>query len=423
MFGFKKYEIIIAWRYLMSKRRQGGISIIAWYALVGVVIGVATLIIVQAVMIGFRQEFVEKIIGANSHLSIYKTNTLDNNSKLFSKQETESIINILSNKENLRAAYPLIKGQVLSNYKGKNLGVEVFGLEYNNLLKNELIKYPIYSKGDIKRFQDGVALGAQLARKLGLTIGDQVKLISPDGAVSVFGTLPRVSIFNVVYIFSVGRYDIDSTRIYMPIKFAQEFFNKEGKADMIEVLINNPFSVERFKESIIEISKNDYIFWSWKDRTAAFLDALDLERRVMFLILSLIILIAAMNIISGMVMLVKNKGRDIGILRSMGLTKNSILRIFFICGSLIGIIGTIIGFIIGVLFVNYISEIQSMLEYFLGSSVWNPELRFLTQVPAILRLEDTIFVVIVSLSISFIITYFPARKAANLDPVDALKYE
>ena len=143
----------------------------------------------------------------------------------------------------------------------------------------------------------------------------------------------------------------------------------------------------------------------------------------MFLILSLIILIAAMNIISGMVMLVKNKGRDIGILRSMGLTKNSILRIFFICGSLIGIIGTMIGMIIGVLFVNYISEIQSVVEYFIGSSVWNPELRFLTQVPAILRLEDTIFVIIVSLSISFVITYFPARKAANLDPVDALKYE
>ena len=209
----------------------------------------------------------------------------------------------------------------------------------------------------------------------------------------------------------------------MPIRTAQEFFNKENKADMIEVLINNPFSVERFKESISEINKDNYIIWSWKDRTAAFLDALDLERRVMFLILSLIILIAAMNIISGMVMLVKNKGRDIGILRSMGLTKNSILRIFFICGSLIGIIGTMIGMIIGVLFVNYISEIQSVVEYFIGSSVWNPELRFLTQVPAILRLEDTIFVIIVSLSISFVITYFPARKAANLDPVDALKYE
>tara|TARA_X000001036_G_scaffold287711_1_gene267319 strand:- start:589 stop:1860 length:1272 start_codon:yes stop_codon:yes gene_type:complete len=423
MLCFKKYEFLIAWRYLMSKRRQGGISIIAWYALIGVVIGVATLIIVQAVMIGFRQEFVEKIVGANSHLSIYKTNTLDNHSKLFSQAESDGIINTLEKKDNFRAAYPLIKGQVLSNYQGKNLGVEVLGLEYTNLLKSELLKYPIYHQGDIKNFKDGVALGSQLARKLGVAVGDELKLISPDGAVSVFGTIPRVNIFTVVYIFSVGRYDIDSTRIYMPIRTAQEFFNKENKADMIEVLINNPFSVERFKESIREISQDNYIIWSWKDRTAAFLDALDLERRVMFLILSLIILIAAMNIISGMVMLVKNKGRDIGILRSMGLTKNSILRIFFICGSLIGIIGTVFGMIIGVLFVNYISEIQSVVEYFAGSSVWNPELRFLTQVPAVLRLEDTIFVIIVSLSISFVITYFPARKAANLDPVDALKYE
>ncbi len=423
MLGFKKYEFLIAWRYLMAKRRQGGISIIAWYALVGVVIGVATLIIVQAVMIGFRQEFVEKIVGANSHLSIYKTNTLDDSSKLFSRTESERIINILKNKDNFKAAYPLISGQVLSNHKGKNLGVEILGLDYNSLLKSELLKNPIYSRGDIKEFEDGVALGSQLARKLGVNVGDEIKLISPDGAVSVFGTIPRVNIFRVVYIFSVGRYDIDSTRIYMPISAAQDFFNKEKKADMIEVLINNPFSVESFEKSINEINKNNYIIWSWKDRTAAFLDALDLERRVMFLILSLIILIAAMNIISGMVMLVKNKGRDIGILRSMGLTKNAILRIFFICGSLIGIIGTIIGFIIGVLFVNYISEIQSLLEYFVGSSVWNPELRFLTKVPAILRLEDAIFVVVVSLTISFVITYFPARKAANLDPVDALKYE
>ena len=423
MLGFKKYEFLIAWRYLMSKRRQGGISIIAWYALVGVVIGVATLIIVQAVMIGFRHEFVEKIVGANSHLSIYKANNLDKSSKLFSRAESEGIINALEKKKDFRAAYPLIKGQVLSNYQGKNFGVEVLGLEYKNLLESELLKYPIYSQGDINNFNDGVVLGSQLARKLGVTVGDNLKLISPDGAASVFGTIPRVNIFNVVYIFSVGRYDIDSTRIYMPIGIAQEFFNKEKKADMIEVLINNPFSVESFKQSISEINKDNYIIWSWKDRTAVFLDALDLERRVMFLILSLIILIAAMNIISGMVMLVKNKGRDIGILRSMGLTKNSILRIFFICGSLIGIIGTMIGMIIGVLFVNYISEIQSVVEYFIGSSVWNPELRFLTQVPAILRLEDTIFVIIVSLSISFFITYFPARKAANLDPVDALKYE
>ena len=407
----------------MSKRRQGGISIIAWYALAGVVIGVATLIIVQAVMIGFRQEFVEKIVGANSHMSVYKTNTLDNNLKLFTDTEANKIIKILNDKKGFRVAYPLVKGQVLSNYKGRNYGVEVFGLDYNSLLASELLKNPISFQGDILKFGEGIALGSELVRKLGVTIGDEVKLISPEGAVSVFGTAPRVNSFKVVYIFSVGRYDIDSTRIYMPMKSAQEFFNKENKADMIEVLIDDPFSVESFKDNLSEIDMKNYVIWSWKDRTAAFLDALDLERRVMFLILSLIILIAAMNIISGLIMLVKNKGRDIGILRSMGLTKNAILRIFFICGSLIGIIGTIIGLIIGVLFVTYISEIQALVEYFIGSSVWNPELRFLSQVPAILRVEDAIFVVLVSLSISFVITYFPARKAANLDPVDALKYE
>ena len=235
--------------------------------------------------------------------------------------------------------------------------------------------------------------------------------------------IPRVNVYNVKYIFSVGRYDIDSTRIYMPIKDAQVFFNRVNQADLIEVLLNNPFDVDEFKNNVEDELAERYLLWSWKERTAAFLDALDLERRVMFIILSLIVLIAAMNIISGLVMLVKNKGRDIGILRSLGLTRSSILRVFFICGSLIGVVGTVLGVIIGMLFVTYINEIQWLVEYVIGSSVWNEEIRFLTQVPAKLRIEDVVFALVVSLSISFVITIFPARKAANLDPAEALKYE
>ena len=209
----------------------------------------------------------------------------------------------------------------------------------------------------------------------------------------------------------------------MPIKDAQVFFNRVNQADLIEVLLKNPFDVDQFKNNLEDELAERYLLWSWKERTAAFLDALDLERRVMFIILSLIVLIAAMNIISGLVMLVKNKGRDIGILRSLGLTRSSILRIFFICGSLIGVVGTVLGVIIGMLFVTYINEIQWLVEYILGSSVWNEEIRFLTQVPAKLRIEDIVFALVVSLSISFLITIFPARKAASLDPAEALKYE
>ena len=423
MGAFKKYEFVIAWRYLMSKRREGGISIIAWYALIGVTLGVATLIIVQAVMIGFRTEFVSKIVGANSHIEIYKKSFSSEKNQGFETSEAYQVIENFNNSKNFKAAYPLVKGQVLASSKQSNIGVEVYGVDKKGLENTDLINNPISSLGHIKNFNDGIAIGAQLARKLNLSIDDTVKLISPNGAQSVFGTIPRVNIYRVKYIFSVGRYDIDSTRVYMPIRNAQTFFNKENKADLIEVFLENPFEVDKFKNNFPEELLDKYSLWSWEDRTAAFLDALDLERRVMFIILSLIVLIAAMNIISGLVMLVKNKGRDIGILRSLGLTKWSILRIFFICGSLIGVIGTILGITIGMLFVININDIQKIIEYLTGSSVWNAEIRFLTQVPAVLRIEDVSFALIVSLSISFIITIFPARKAANLDPAEALKYE
>ena len=420
---FKKYEFIIAWRYLMSKRREGGISIIAWYALIGVVLGVATLVIVQAVMIGFRTEFVEKIVGANSHPVVYKKSLSTEVDKGFSIKEVQGIIQDLKNKRNFRAAYPMVLGQVLASKNNNSTGVEVYGIGKGDFVNIELVNEPVSAEGSLENFSEGVAIGHQLARKLSISIDDTIKLISPNGAKSVFGTIPRVNVFKVKYIFSVGRYDIDSTRIYMPIKDAQVFFNRANTADLIEVLLENPFDVEKFKKNIVDELPERYFLWSWKERSAAFLDALDLERRVMFIILSLIILIAAMNIISGLVMLVKNKGRDIGILRSLGLTKSSILRIFFICGSLIGVIGTILGVTIGMLFVTYISEIQLFVEYIIGSSVWNEEIRFLTQVPAKLRIEDVFFTLVVSLSISFIITIFPARKAANLDPAEALKYE
>ncbi len=420
---FKKYEFIIAWRYLMSKRREGGISIIAWYALIGVVLGVATLVIVQAVMIGFRTEFVEKIVGANSHLAIYKKNLTTNLDEGFNFDEIQAITQDLKDKKNFKAAYPLVKDQVLASKNNISTGVEVYGVSRSDLANIGLVNEPITSEGSVENLNEGVAIGAQLARKLNISINNTIKLISPNGAKSVFGTIPRVNVYKVKYIFSVGRYDIDSTRIYMPIKDAQVFFNRTNKADLIEVILENPFDVDEFKKNIADELGERYFLWSWKERTASFLDALDLERRVMFIILSLIVLIAAMNIISGLVMLVKNKGRDIGILRSIGLTRSSILRIFFICGSLIGVSGTILGVIIGMLFVTYINEIQWFVEYIIGSSVWNEEIRFLAQVPARLRMEDVVFALSVSLSISFVITIFPARKAANLDPAEALKYE
>ena len=374
-------------------------------------------------MIGFRTEFVEKIVGANSHLAIYKKTLTTDLDEGFNFDEIRAIIEDLKDKKNFKAAYPLVKDQVLASNNNFSTGVEVYGIGRSELANIGLVNEPITSEGSVENLNEGVAIGAQLARKLNISINNTIKLISPNGAKSVFGTIPRVNVYKVKYIFSVGRYDIDSTRVYMPIKDAQVFFNRADKADLIEVILENPFDVDEFKKNIAEELGERYFLWSWKERTASFLDALDLERRVMFIILSLIVLIAAMNIISGLVMLVKNKGRDIGILRSIGLTRSSILRIFFICGSLIGVSGTILGVIIGMLFVTYINEIQWFVEYIIGSSVWNEEIRFLAQVPARLRIEDVVFALSVSLSISFVITIFPARKAANLDPAEALKYE
>ena len=374
-------------------------------------------------MIGFRTEFVEKIVGANSHLAIYKKTLTTDLDEGFNFDEIRAIIQDLKDKKNFKAAYPLVKDQVLASKNNISTGVEVYGIGRSDLANIGLVNEPITSEGSVENLNEGVAIGAQLARKLNISINNTIKLISPNGAKSVFGTIPRVNVYKVKYIFSVGRYDIDSTRVYMPIKDAQVFFNRANKADLIEVILENPFDVDEFKKNIADELGERYFLWSWKERTASFLDALDLERRVMFIILSLIVLIAAMNIISGLVMLVKNKGRDIGILRSIGLTRSSILRIFFICGSLIGVSGTILGVIIGMLFVTYINEIQWFVEYIIGSSVWNEEIRFLAQVPARLRIEDVVFALSVSLSISFVITIFPARKAANLDPAEALKYE
>ncbi|HIP22871.1 MAG TPA: FtsX-like permease family protein, partial [Rhodobacteraceae bacterium] len=290
-------------------------------------------------------------------------------------------------------------------------------------LKNlPLIANPESFRGDIEQYEDGVAIGTGIARALNLRVGDFIQLISPDGAVTPFGTTPRINDYQVMYIFQVGRSDIDRTRIYMPFVEAQSFFNREGLADEIEVFVADPQAVDELREEIREATDGQ-IIWSWRDANGAFLKALDTERRVMFIILSLVVLIAAMNIISGLVMLVKNKGRDIGILRTMGLTQGSIMRIFFICGSMIGIIGTLLGVALGTSFAFFIADLQHFLEWASGNQLWNPEIKYLTEIPARLRLEDVLATVAISLGLSLTITIIPARNAAKLSPVEALRYE
>ena len=262
-----------------------------------------------------------------------------------------------------------------------------------------------------------------MARELGVIVGEKVRIISPNGTRTAFGTSPRVSAYEVVYIFTAGRYDIDRTRVYMPIDQAQLFFNKDNVVDEIEVMVADPDGVEALLPALLRAAGERGLVWTWRDASGGFLRALEVEDNVMFVILSILVLIASMNIISGLIMLVKNKGRDIGILRTMGLTEGSVLRVFFICGAGIGTLGTLLGVGLGCLFALYIDPIFSFVNWAMGGGVWDPSIRGIYALPAQLRLGDVVSAVTLSLGLSWIVTIFPARRAARMNPVEALRYE
>jgi len=422
---FAAHEWQIAWRYLRAKRQHGGISVIAYYALIGVMLGVATLIVVQAVMIGFREEFTDRILGANAHITVY-------NQTYATEQgtPTRAILDYPDTVETLKAVAgvthvsPMVRGQVMASANGRNAGVDLRGQSPEDISKLPLIGTPELALGDLTQLPNGIAIGEGVARELRLNVGDLITIISPNGVQTAFGaTMPRLNDYEVVYIFKVGRYDIDQTRVYLPLNEAQFYFDREGTVDEIEVLVENPDRIDDYRAAITDAIGPTKLLWSWKDSQGAILSALDVERRVMFIILSLVVLIAALNIISGLVMLVKNKGRDIGILRTMGLTQGAIMRVFFICGSAIGVIGTLLGVILGCLFAYYIQDIQQLIEGIFGGQVWDPQVRLLTEVPSRLRWQDVSAAMGMALVLSFVITLIPARNAAKLNPVEALRYE
>ena len=422
---FSAHEWTIAWRYLRAKRQHGGISVIAWYALIGVMLGVATLIVVQAVMIGFREEFTDRILGANAHMTVYSTNYQDENGVVSRAiRDYDAVVETVKSVDGITHASPMVRGQVMASANGRNSGVDLRGQAAADIALLHLIGTPESAVGDLNNLPNGIAIGEGVARELRVNVGDILTLISPEGVQTAFGvTMPRLNDYEVVYIFKVGRYDIDQTRVYLPLAEAQSYFDREGTVDEIEVLVEKPDQIDTYRTALGGSLDQGKLLWSWKDSQGAILSALDVERRVMFIILSLVVLIAALNIISGLVMLVKNKGRDIGILRTMGLTQGAIMRVFFICGSAIGVIGTFLGVILGCLFAYFIQDIQVLIESIFGGQVWDPEVRLLTEVPSRLRWQDVSAAMGMALILSFVITLVPARNAAKLNPVEALRYE
>ena len=421
---FSALEWMIAWRYLRARRAEGGVSVMTWISVIGISLAVFALIATLAVRSGFRSEFVGTILGANAHVTVYNSIQVDaegNTSRLMADyaERAEAVRQVAG----VTRVAPLIKGQVMASSPNGASGVQVFGIMSADLKTLPRIASPETSAGSIDDFGEGIAIGSGVARELALGVGDVVKIISPEGTKTPFGTSPRIKSYPISYIFTAGRYDIDRTRVYIPFDEAQVFFNKQSGADELEVMVTDPENVEALALELLRAGGERALLWTWKDASGSFLRALQIEDNMMFIILSILVLIATMNIVSGLIMLVKNKGRDIGILRTMGLTEGSILRVFFLCGSVTGLIGTSIGVILGCLFAIYIDPIFSAVNYFSGGGVWDPSVRGIYELPAELRLPDVLSAVGLSLGLSFIITIFPARRAARMNPVEALRYE
>ena len=422
---FAPFEWMIAWRYLRARRAEGGVSVMTWISLVGITLAVFALIATLSVRSGFRAEFVDTILGANAHATVYHAGQADAATGRSERTiaDYEAMAERLRAVEGVTRAAPLVKGQVMATANGRNAGVQVFGIAFEDLLTIPRVADPETGRGDIARFDEGIAIGSGVAQELGLSVGDRIRLISPDGVRTPLGTSPRINAYEVVYIFSAGRYDIDRVRVYLPFAEAQSYFNRDGRADEIEVMVRDPERVEAMIPALLRAGGDRALVWTWHDASGAFLRALEVEDNVMFVILSILVLIATLNITSGLVMLVKNKGRDIGILRTMGLSEGSILRVFFICGAFTGLTGTAAGVVLGCLFALYIDPIFAFVNMVMGGQVWDPSIRGIYHLPAKLQAGDVLTAVALSLGLSFVVTLFPARRAARMNPVEALRYE
>ena len=417
---FSRWERMVAGRYLRSKRREGGVAMIGVIAYVGIALAVAVLIIVMSVMNGFRTELLSRILGFNGHVFVSTSPA--------SGLDTAGLTRQLSGLPGVVQAAPVIEGQVMAVGDGSVSGAIVRGVSRADLAATRLVADNV-TPGGLDGWGEGeyggdrVLLGERLAASLGLRAGDPITLISPTGAATAFGDAPQRKTFIVSGLFSVGMSEYDQSFLYMPIEQAGLFFGREGAPDFIELRLSDPERAAAVKAQAAALAGPAASVSDWTERNAAFWGALKVERNVMRLILMMLVVIAAANIISGLIMLVKNKGRDIAILRTMGAGQGAILRIFFMAGAAVGVAGALTGLLLGVVFCTYIGPIQQAVEWVTGARVFASDVYYLSRIPARIDWAEVVLILGWSLAAAFLATLPPAWRASRLDPVEALRYE
>ena len=414
---FNAFERMVAFRYLRARKGERFVSVIAIFSLVGIALGVATLIIVMSVMNGFRHELLGRILGLNGHLGIYSVGGPFTDFDDVAKR-IRAIPGVVS-------ATPIVEGQVLiTSDSGGAAGGLARGIRPDDLRARPLIADGI-RLGSLDAFEgeDAIIIGRRLAARLRVSVGDNVSLVSPQGRTTVFGTVPRVRAYRVAALFDVGMNEYDSSFVFLPLEAAQLYFQQRDAATQIEVFVQDPTRLRGIMRQIQESAGSRVMVHSWQDANSSFFNAVQVERNVMFLILTLIIIVAAFNIVSSLIMLVKDKGRDIAVLRTMGATKGAVMRIFLLCGASIGVLGTLIGFVLGLVFCLNIESIRQFLQSLSGTELFSPEVYFLTRLPAILDYNEVAQVVAMGLGLSFLATLYPSWRAARTDPVEMLRNE
>ncbi len=413
---FSTFEWMVAGRYLRARRREGFISVIAWFSLLGIALGVATLIIVMSVMNGFREELLTRILGLNGHLSVYGTaQSLSGFDALAEKvRGVESVVSVT----------PMIEGQVMATARGVAKGAIIRGIRPGDLAKRKIIADNI-SSGKLESFggKDGVVVGARLAQALGVVVGDRMTLISPQGNVTAFGSVPRMRSYRVAATFNVGMFEYDSSFIFLPLSAAQLYFRMPSAVSNLEIFIDKPDNARVVGRTLLKALGDGTRIHDWQQANSSFFTAIQVERNVMFLILTLIIVVAAFNIVSSLIMLVKDKGKDVAILRTMGATRGMIMRVFFIAGASIGVVGTFAGFLLGIAFTSNIETIRQWIQGLTGTDVFSAEIYFLSRLPAVVDPVEVVSVVLMGLGLSLLATLYPSWKAARTEPADALRYE